>query len=86
MFIRKLFKYSKHYSGKDSQFVEDDVFWTIVPLNDEYLFDIEEKIETKSSSKVSEGKLTAQQNIILRFIKEKGQITSHQAEELLEAK
>ena len=28
--IRKLFKYSKYYSGKDPQFVEDDIFRIIV--------------------------------------------------------
>lgn len=28
--VRKLFKYSKYYSGKDPQFVEDDVFRIIV--------------------------------------------------------
>lgn len=37
--VRKLFKYSKYYSGKDPQFVEDDVFRIIVPLDDTYSFD-----------------------------------------------
>lgn len=37
--VRKLFKYSKYYSGKDPQFVEDDIFRIIVPLDDEYSFD-----------------------------------------------
>ncbi len=38
---RKLFKYSKYYSGKDPQFKEGDVFKIIVPLDDEYSFDYE---------------------------------------------
>lgn len=37
--VRKLFKYSNYYSGKDPLFVEDDVFRIIVPLDDAYSFD-----------------------------------------------
>lgn len=36
---RKLFKYSKYYSGHDPEFKEGDVFRIIVPLDDEYSFD-----------------------------------------------
>ncbi len=36
---RKLFKYSKYYSGRNPEFKEGDVFRIIVPLNDEYSFD-----------------------------------------------
>ena len=32
--VRNLFKYSKHYSGKEPVFIEDDIFRIIVPLND----------------------------------------------------
>ena len=97
--VRKLFKYSKYYSGKDPQFVENDIFRIIVPLDDEYSFDYGTEIgtgdviETKSADKmpISADKmpinnLTVQQSIILNFIKENGQITSHQAEELLKVK
>ena len=37
--VRKLFKYSKFYSGKDPIFQDGDIFRTIVPLDDEYSFD-----------------------------------------------
>ena len=97
--VRKLFKYSKYYSGKDPQFVENDIFRIIVPLDDEYSFDYGTKIgagdviEIKSADKmpISADKmpinnLTVQQSIILNFIKESGQITSHQAEALLKVK
>lgn len=90
--VRKLFKYSKYYSGKDPQFVENDIFRIIVPLDDEYSFDygVENRssnaIETKSADKVPINNLTAQQSTILKFAKEKGKITSRQAEELLEVK
>lgn len=56
--VRKLFKYSKYYSGKDPQFIEDDVFRLIVPLDDDYSFDYSVEngdntgIETKSANKV----------------------------------
>ena len=58
--VRKLFKYSKYYSGKDPQFIEDDVFRLIVPLDDDYSFDYRVEngdntgIETKSAD---EGKV-----------------------------
>ncbi len=58
--VRKLFKYSKYYSGKDPQFIEDDVFRLIVPLDDDYSFDYSVEngdntgIETKSAD---EGKV-----------------------------
>ena len=97
--VRKLFKYSKYYSGKDPQFVEDDVFRIIVPLDDDYSFDygVENRssnaIDTKSADKmpISADKapinnLTEQQSIIFQFTKEKGKITSRQAEELLQVK
>lgn len=38
--VYKLFKYTKFYSGKDPLFQEGDVFRTIVPLNDNYSFDM----------------------------------------------
>lgn len=37
--VRKLFKYSKYYSGQDPLFIEGDVFRIIVPLDDGYSFD-----------------------------------------------
>ena len=55
--MRNLFKYSKYYSGKDPQFIEDDVFRLIVPLDDDYSFDYSVEngdntgIETKSADK-----------------------------------
>ena len=34
--VRNLFKYSRFYSGQDPEFVEGDIFKTIVPLDDNY--------------------------------------------------
>lgn len=97
--VRKLFKYSKYYSGKDPQFVEDDIFRIIVPLDDEYSFDYSTEnggnniIEIESADKmpINADKmpindLSTQQRAIIQFVKEKGRITSRQAEELLEVK
>lgn len=36
---RKLFKYSKYYSGRDPELIEGDVFRINIPLDDEYSFD-----------------------------------------------
>lgn len=38
---RKLFKYSRYYSGKDPEFREGDIFRIVVPLNDSYSYDFE---------------------------------------------
>lgn len=35
--VRNLFKYSKYYSGEEPEFIEDDTFRIIVPLNSDYL-------------------------------------------------
>lgn len=34
--VRKLFKYSKFYSGSQPEFIEGDVFKIIVPLDENY--------------------------------------------------
>lgn len=52
--VRNLFKYSKFYSGKEPEFVEDDIFRIIVPLNDAYSFDYSDCGEKKYSDKVME--------------------------------
>ena len=97
--VRKLFKYSKYYSGKDPLFVEDDVFRIIVPLDDAYSFDYgieagsSKVIESNNADKmpINAGKtlvnsLSAQQNSIIQFAKETGSIKSRQVEELLGVK
>lgn len=89
----------KYQSGKDPQFVENDVFRIIVPLDEGYSFDygiangssniIELESADKvliSADKVPVNNLTAQQSTVLQFTKEKGKITSRQAEDLLKVK
>lgn len=36
---RKIFKYSKYYSGKDPEFKEGDIFRITVPLDDRFSYD-----------------------------------------------
>ena len=38
---RKMFKYGRLYSGADPEFIEDDVFRIIQPLNENYSYDVE---------------------------------------------
>lgn len=38
--VHKLFRYTKFYSGKDPVFEEGDVFRIVVPLDDDYSFDM----------------------------------------------
>ncbi len=47
---RKLFKYSKYYSGQEPEFKEGDVFRINVPLNEKYSYDYE-KTDTKTDTK-----------------------------------
>ena len=51
--VRNLFKYSKFYSGKEPEFIEDDIFKIIVPLEDSYL-DSNEYITTQSDEKTTQ--------------------------------
>ena len=54
--VRKLFKYSKFYSGKNPEFIEGDVFRIIVPINDEFVapeggdFEVENVMVNESAS------------------------------------
>jgi ATP-dependent DNA helicase RecG len=39
--VRNLYKYGRRYSGKDPQLLDGDIFRIIVPLDDDYSFDVE---------------------------------------------
>ena len=39
--VRRLFHYVQRYSGKLPQMIDEDVFQTIIPLDDEYSYDME---------------------------------------------
>lgn len=45
--VRNIFKYSQYYSGQMPQFIEDDVFRIIVPLNESFAYGNENVIEEK---------------------------------------
>lgn len=53
--VHKLFKYTKYYSGKDPVFEDGDVFRIVVPLDNDYSFDMgigpETKRETNQETK-----------------------------------
>lgn len=66
---RKLFKYSKYYSGQDPEFKEGDVFRITVPLDDAYSYDYEmtgltgqgkTSDKTDQSNQSDQSKLTSQ--------------------------
>ena len=96
--VRKLFKYSKFYSGKEPEFIEGDVFKIIVPLDENYSYDaiFENKNADKmpvnadkvpiSVDKGMEDTLSYQQKMIYQYMKENGKATSQQIAELLEVK
>ncbi|MDR3289206.1 MAG: putative DNA binding domain-containing protein [Peptococcaceae bacterium] len=50
--VRNLYRYVKRYSGKDPELLDGDVFRTVVPLDDEYSFDVDEiKAQIKGQPK-----------------------------------
>ena len=55
---RNLFKYVRRYSGKDPHLIEGDIFKTIVPLDDDYSFDVNTR-----SAKGTEGQVAPSVNI-----------------------
>ncbi|KIR01443.1 ATP-dependent DNA helicase RecG [Lachnospiraceae bacterium TWA4] len=62
---RKLFKYSKYYSGKDPEFKEGDIFRISVPLDDSYSFDYSlenSKIKGSDASIINNGSLNGSIN------------------------
>ena len=46
---RKMFKYGKLYSGAEPEFIEDDVFRIIQPLNENYSFDADNERSPKTT-------------------------------------
>lgn len=96
--VRKLFKYSKFYSGKEPEFMEGDVFKIIVPLDENYSYDAiltnenadkmpinADKVPIRVDKSV-EDRLSYQQKMIYQYMKEHGKATSQQIAELLEVK
>ncbi len=47
---RKMFKYGRLYSGADPEFIEDDVFRIIQPLNENYSFDAENEVSGQKTT------------------------------------
>ncbi len=98
--VRNLYKYSRHYSGMEPEFDEGDVFRIIVPLDDSYVHESElvngqqdadkvpinaDKMPT-NENKINNTALSAQQRKVFQYVKDNGQITSHEAELLLQVK
>lgn len=96
--VRKLFKYSKFYSGSQPEFIEGDVFKIIVPLDENYSYDAifvnknadkmpinADKVPIRVDKSV-EDRLSYQQKMIYQYMKEHGKATSQQIAELLEVK
>ena len=75
--VRKLFKYSKFYSGKNPQFIEGDVFRIIVPIDDEFVAPEGGDFEPENDG-VNDGvkKLSEKEVVVLGLIKENSSITS----------
>ena len=68
---RKMFKYGRLYSGADPEFIEDDVFRIIQPLNENYSFDAENEVS---------GQKTTQN--ILNAMKDKPNVTISELSEI----
>lgn len=86
--VRNLFKYTRLYSGKDSEFKEGDIFRIIVPLDDAYSFDFgtatdklpinSDKVmgrATKNATGKTKAELSEDEKKILALLKAEPQIT-----------
>jgi len=62
--VRNLYHYTMRYSGKLPEMIEDDVFRTIIPLDDEYSYDVELKklIEKAQSKHTTKSVIDKEQN------------------------
>lgn len=79
--VRNLFKYSKYYSGKEPEFIEDDVFRIIVPLDVDYSYDYDVTKMTDDMRKTnanSKTDLTITENAIINIIQENPFVTQEQ--------
>ena len=83
--VRKLFKYTKFYSGKEPEFKEGDVFRITVPLDEGYSFDfgenevfIAESATEKREVSVIGDNLRAEERKLLFFIKQNPRITQRE--------
>ena len=76
---RNLYKYSKLYSGKEPEIIEDDVFRIIVPLDDGYSVDIQKSTAqtTQSTTQTTQlgSPLTGQDLKIVNILKENPSIS-----------
>ena len=73
---RKMFKYGRLYSGVDPEFIEDDVFRIIQPLNENYSFDAENEVGGQKSSVERSVKSSVKRSVkIIEMIKENPEIT-----------
>jgi ATP-dependent DNA helicase RecG len=82
--VRNLFKYSKYYSGKEPIMTEDDVFRIVVPLNDNYSFDLDGSSDKSSDKEAisSDKKYSLHEEKIIAFLLEHSAITNAKAREL----
>lgn len=60
--VHKLFKYTKFYSGKDPVFEEGDVFRIVVPLDDDYSFDMGIGSETNQETNTETKEINRETN------------------------
>lgn len=77
--VRKLFKYTKFYSGQEPELIEGDIFRIMIPLDSEYSFDYE--IANKTTDKTTDKLLinfTKTEKNILAAIRENPDITQKQ--------
>lgn len=78
---RKMFKYGRLYSGVDPEFIEDDVFRIIQPLNENYSYDAEiENVSRDSKTTQKTTQNTTQK--ILNAMKEKPDVTTSELSEI----
>ena len=84
--VRNLYKYTPRYSGKPPEIVDGDVFRIVVPLDDDYSFDVssmsENNIYSVNNSGINSG-INELRNNIIRLMRDTPTITTAQLADTL---
>lgn len=81
--VRNLFKYSKFYSGKEPEFIEDDIFRINVPLQDNYLDSNNYDTTQSATQSATQSKILKAEPEIIALMEQKPELSQKQIAEQL---
>ena len=82
--VRNLFKYSKYYSGEEPEFIEGDVFRIILPLNEGYSVDSQQRNGKKPAIKIGDKKPAITRERLQKILESMQKNIEYSTEEIAE--